>query len=120
MLTGVMGRMKLERFIGGILVGAVSLGLAAYVTIQWRENSIIRNCEVIRQTNQIRQLQACNPFLRHENGCLLPASNLRLDRSCLDESAVQLTYQNCIDGVVFWDDPIQPELRRNILATSPP
>jgi hypothetical protein len=88
------------------IVGAISSCAIAYEVIDRREQDIVRRCEDVQHRNEISQLKACNPFLRTELGCLLPAENSTLDRSCLDKKLSERVYQSCIDEQGFWGNPI--------------
>ena len=104
-MKGQRGSMKLNS-LNWIIVGAISSCAIAYEVNDRREQDIVRRCEDVQHRNEISQLKACNPFLRTELGCLLPAENSTLDRSCLDKKLSERVYQSCIDEQGFWGNPI--------------
>ena len=89
-----------------IVVGVVPLSATAHSANEQRKEDIIDRCIAIKNDNEWSQLKACNPFLRTELGCLLPAENSTLDRSCLDKKLSERVYQSCIDEQGFWGNPI--------------
>jgi hypothetical protein len=90
-----------------IIVGAISSCAGVYAVNEQREHDIVRRCEAVQYRNEMSQLKACNGFLRNELGCLLPAENSTLDRSCLDKKLSERVYQSCIDDQGFWGYPIE-------------
>jgi hypothetical protein len=100
-----------------IVVSAVPLYATAHSANEQRKEDIIDRCIAIKNDNEWSQLQACNPFLRTELGCLLPAENLTMDRSCLDKKLSERVYQSCIDDQGFWGHPIEPKEGNDRLIT---
>ena len=100
-----------------IAVGAVSLCTAAYSANEQRKDDITERCRAIKYDNERSQLKVCNPFLRTELGCLLPAENLTVDRSCVDKKLSERVYQSCIDDQGFWGRPIEPKEGNDRLIT---
>ena len=92
-----------------IVVSAVPLYATAHSANEQRKEDIIDRCEAIKLDNERSQLKACNPLLRTERGCLLPAENLMVDRSCVDKKLSERVYQSCIDDQGFWGPPIEPK-----------
>lgn len=88
-----------------IIVGAISCCAVTYAVNEQREQHIVRRCEAVQHRNAMSQLKACNGFLRTELGCLLPAENSTLDRSCLDKKLSERVYQSCLDDQGFWGNP---------------
>ena len=104
-------------FLSWIAVSVAPLCATAHSANEQRKEDIIDRCIAVKGDNERSQLKACNPFLRTELGCLLPAENLTVDRSCVDKKLSERVYQSCIDDQGFWGHPIEPKEGNDRLIT---
>lgn len=64
-----------------------------------KQDAAVR-CERAMYAHEREQLKAYNSFMRHEEGCFLPAAGRYPNLSCLDKASSEKAYQYCVQGRV--------------------